>query len=152
MDSGFIAAAAVDELCARLEGMPLAIELAAARSASLGLDGLLAGLDDYLRLLAGGRGADPRHHSLRAVIGWSHDLLDDAERAMFRHLGVFAGGFDLDAACAISADGTRGAVADLIGRLADKSLLVAAHGSGSGRWRMLDTVRRLRAGAAGRQR
>ena len=141
VDSGFIPAAAVDELCARLEGVPLAIELAAARSASLGLDGLLAGLDDYLRLLAGGRGADPRHHSLRAVIGWSHDLLDDAERAMFRRLGVFAGGFDLDAACAISADGKRGPVADVIGRLADKSLLVAAHGSGSGRWRMLDTVR-----------
>ena len=141
VDSGFIPAAAVDELCARLEGVPLAIELAAARSASLGLDGLLAGLDDYLRLLAGGRGADPRHHSLRAVIGWSHDLLDDAEQAMFRRLGVFAGGFDLDAACAISADGKRGPVADLIGRLADKSLLVAAHGSGSGRWRMLDTVR-----------
>jgi len=141
VDSGFIPAAAVDELCARLEGVPLAIELAAARSASLGLDGLLAGLDDYLRLLAGGRGADPRHHSLRAVIGWSHDLLDDAERAMFRRLGVFAGGFDLDAACAISADGKRGATADVIGRLADKSLLVAAHGSGSGRWRMLDTVR-----------
>ena len=141
VDSGFIPAAAVDELCARLEGVPLAIELAAARSASLGLDGLLAGLDDYLRLLAGGRGADPRHHSLRAVIGWSHDLLDDAERAMYRRLGVFAGGFDLDAACAISADGKRWAVADVIGRLADKSLLIAAHGSGSGRWRMLDTVR-----------
>jgi predicted ATPase/DNA-binding CsgD family transcriptional regulator len=141
VDSGFIPAAAVDELCVRLEGVPLAIELAAARSASLGLDGLLAGLDDYLRLLAGGRGADPRHHSLRAVIGWSHDLLDDAERAMFRRLAVFAGGFDLDAACAISADGKRGATADVIGRLADKSLLAAAHGSGSGRWRMLDTVR-----------
>jgi predicted ATPase/DNA-binding CsgD family transcriptional regulator len=139
VDSGFIPAAAVGELCARLEGVPLAIELAAARSASLGLDGLLAGLDDYLRLLAGGRGADPRHHSLRAVIEWSHDLLDDAERAMFRRLGMFAGGFDLDAACAISADGKRGATADVIGRLADKSLLVASHGSG--RWRMLDAVR-----------
>jgi predicted ATPase len=81
VDSGFVPAAAVDELCARLEGMPLAIELAAARTASLGLDGLLAGLDDYLRLLAGGRGANPRHHSLRAVISWSHDLLDDTERA-----------------------------------------------------------------------
>jgi predicted ATPase/DNA-binding CsgD family transcriptional regulator len=141
VDSGFVPAAAVDELCARLDGVPLAIELAAARSASLGLDGLLAGLDDYLRLLAGGHGANPRHHSLRSVIGWSHDLLDDAERAMFRRLGVFAGGFDLDAAYAISADGKRGAVVDMIGRLADKSLLVAAHGSGSGRWRMLDTVR-----------
>jgi predicted ATPase/DNA-binding CsgD family transcriptional regulator len=141
VDSGFVPAVAVDELCARLEGMPLAIELAAARTASLGLDGLLAGLDDYLRLLAGGRGANPRHHSLRAVISWSHDLLDDTERALFRRLGVFAGRFDLDAACAISADGKRGATADVIGRLADKSLLVAAHGGGSGRWLMLDTVR-----------
>jgi predicted ATPase/transcriptional regulator with XRE-family HTH domain len=139
VDSGFIPAAAVDELCARLEGVPLAIELAAARSASLGLDGLLAGLDDYLRLLAGGRGADPRHGSLRAVIGWSHDLLDDAERAMFRRLGVFAGGFELDAACAISGNAGRGVVADLVGRLADKSLLIAT--PGGGRWRMLDTVR-----------
>jgi predicted ATPase/DNA-binding CsgD family transcriptional regulator len=141
VDSGFVPAAAVDELCARLEGVPLAIELAAARTASLGLDGLLAGLDDYLRLLAGGRGADPRHHSLRAVISWSHDLLDDAERALFRRLGVFAGRFDLDAACAISADAKRGVTADVIGRLADKSLLVAAHGGGNGRWLMLDTVR-----------
>ena len=141
VDAGFIPAAAVGELCARLDGMPLAIELAAARSASLGLDGLLAGLDDHLRLLAGGRGADPRHHSLRAVIGWSHDLLDEPERAMFRHLGVFAGGFDLDAARAINAGGSRGAVADMIGRLADKSLLASALGGGSGRWRMLDTVR-----------
>ena len=102
VDPGFIPAAEVDELCARLDGMPLAIELAAARTASLGLDGLLAGLDDHLRLLAGGRGADPRHHSLRAVIGWSHDLLDEPERAMFRRLSVFAGGFDLDAARAMA--------------------------------------------------
>ena len=136
-----IAAAAVEGLCARLDGVPLAIELAAARSTSLGLDGLLAGLDDYLRLLAGGRGADPRHRSLSAVIGWSHDLLDDAEQAMFRRLGVFVGGFDLDAARAVSGDPARGLVADLVGRLADKSLLVAAHESGSGRWRLLDTVR-----------
>jgi predicted ATPase/DNA-binding CsgD family transcriptional regulator len=139
--SSSIPAAAVEGLCARLDGMPLAIELAAARSTSLGLDGLLAGLDDYLRLLAGGRGADPRHRSLSAVIGWSHDLLDDHERAMFRRLGVFVGGFDLDAACAISGDAARGMVADLVGRLADKSLLIVPHGSGTGRWRMLDTVR-----------
>jgi predicted ATPase len=134
-------AAAVDELCARLEGVPLAIELAAARSASLGLDGLLAGLADHLRLLAGGRGADTRHHSLREVIGWSHDLLDDPERVMFRRLGVFVSWFDLDAACTISPGEGAGAAADLVGRLADKSLLVSGHGSGSGQWRMLDTVR-----------
>ena len=130
--------AAVGELCARLDGMPLAIELAAARSASLGLAGLRSGLDDRLRLLAGGRGFDPRHHSLRAVIGWSHDMLDDDERAAFRRLSVFAGGFDLEAASAIAAEGPPGALADLVGRLADKSLLTSAEG---GRWRMLETVR-----------
>ncbi len=139
--STVIPAAAVEELCARLDGMPLAIELAAARSASLGLDGLLAGLDDHLRLLGGGRGANPRHHSLRAVIDWSHNLLDDPERAMFRRLGVFVGGFDLDAARAVSAAAERGPAADELGRLADKSLLVATHGSDGGRWHMLDTIR-----------
>jgi predicted ATPase/DNA-binding CsgD family transcriptional regulator len=131
---------AVAELCARLDGMPLAIELAAARSASLGMAGLRSGLDDRLRLLAGGRGADARHHSLRAVIGWSHDMLDDDERAVFRRLGVFVGGFDLDAASAIASDGDTAALADLVGRLADKSLLASANGQG-GRWRMLETVR-----------
>jgi predicted ATPase/DNA-binding CsgD family transcriptional regulator len=132
--------AAIGELCARLDGMPLAIELAAARSASLGLAGLRSGLDDRLRLLAGGRGYDARHHSLRAVIAWSHDTLDDDERAVFRRLSVFAGGFDLDAASAIASDGDTAALADLVGRLADKSLLASANEQG-GRWRMLETVR-----------
>lgn len=127
---------AVTRICARLDGMPLAIELAAARSASLGAGGLLAALDEQLRLLSGGRQADERHRSLRAVIGWSYDLLDEDERALFRRLSVFVGGFDLTAAQATSPGATRGEVADLIGRLADKSLV--AHG---GRWRLLDTVR-----------
>ncbi len=83
--------------------MPLAIELAAARSTSLGVDGLLAGLDDHLRLLAGSRGAHERHRSLRAVIDWSHDLLAADERVMFRRAGVFVGGFDLKAAVAVAA-------------------------------------------------
>ncbi|HEU5471554.1 MAG TPA: LuxR C-terminal-related transcriptional regulator [Actinophytocola sp.] len=131
----------VGELCARLDGMPLAIELAAARSASLGVDGLLAGLSDRLQLLAGGRGADHRHRSLRHVIDWSHDLLDDAERALFRRLGVFSGGFDLDGAVSVSPDADRGQVADLIGRLADKSLLVHRRDGGHSRWRLLETVR-----------
>ena len=135
----FLAPRGVDELCARLEGVPLAIELAAARCASLGVSGLLAAVDDYLRLLTGGRGADSRHHSVRAVIGWSHDLLDDEEQAMFRDLGVFAGGFDLDGVGAISLDVPRGQAADLVGRLADKSLLTTA--PGGSRWQMLDTVR-----------
>ena len=130
--------ATVAELCARLEGMPLAIELAAARAASLGAGGLLAGLDDQLRLLAGGRSGHARHHSLRAVIGWSYDRLDDDERAMFRRLSAFVGGFDLPAAAAVSPGLTRAEVADLLGRLVDHGL-VGRHGPA--RWRMLDTIR-----------
>ncbi|MGW0068095.1 ATP-binding protein [Streptosporangium sandarakinum] len=139
-DPGFTAdPAVVAELCARLDGMPLAIELAAARSASLGADGLLATLDDVLRLLAGGRGAVERHRSLRAVIGWSHDLLGEEERTLFRRLAVFTGGFDLDAAVAVTRGGGRGPVADVLGRLVDKSLVVRR--GGESRWRLLETVR-----------
>ncbi|MFF0309654.1 ATP-binding protein [Streptosporangium sp. NPDC004379] len=139
-DPGFTAdPAVVAELCARLDGMPLAIELAAARSASLGADGLLATLDDVLRLLAGGRGAVERHRSLRAVIGWSHDLLGEEERTLFRRLAVFTGGFDLDAAVAVTRAGGRGPVADVLGRLVDKSLVVRR--GGESRWRLLETVR-----------
>ncbi|MFG3713747.1 ATP-binding protein [Micromonospora sp. NPDC049460] len=132
--------ALVAELCTRLDGMPLAIELAAARSASLGAAGLLAALDDVLRLLAGGRGADGRHRSLRAVIGWSHDLLDDEERALFRRLAVFVGSFDLAATAAVSQTAEHSAVADLLGRLVEKSLVVHQRGAVS-RWRLLEIVR-----------
>jgi predicted ATPase/DNA-binding CsgD family transcriptional regulator len=131
--------AVIAQLCARLDGMPLAIELAAARSASLGTEGLLAGLDDALRLLAGGRGANERHRSLRAVLDWSYRLLDDDEQRMFRRLGVFVGGFDLAAARDVAADGDASVAADLIGRLADKSLVVRRQGAGG--WRLLETVR-----------
>ncbi len=143
-DPGFAGAAEViSQVCARLDGIPLAIELAAARSASLGVDGLLAGLDDHLRLLSGSRGAHERHRSLRAVIDWSHDLLDDDERVMFRRAGVFIGGFDLDAAVAVAGPGhsDRGTVADLVGRLTDKSLLIHRHGPEGSRWQMLETIR-----------
>ncbi|MFI6817637.1 ATP-binding protein [Nonomuraea sp. NPDC050328] len=125
------------EVCARLDGLPLALELAAARVPSLGVDGLLAGLDDRLRLLSGRRDPDERHRSLGAVIGWSHDLLDEQEQALFRRLGVFHGRFDLAAATAVSAGGERGQVADVLGRLVDKSLVVRQ----ANRWRLLDTIR-----------
>jgi predicted ATPase/DNA-binding CsgD family transcriptional regulator len=128
----------IAELCARLDGMPLAIELAAARGASLGATGLLAALEDALRLLSGGRGGAERHRSLRAVLSWSHDLLGEEERALFRRLGVFVGAFDIDAAAAVGGD--RASVADLLGRLADKSLVVHQRGRVS-RWRLLETVR-----------
>jgi predicted ATPase/DNA-binding CsgD family transcriptional regulator len=138
-DPGFTAnPATVARICARLDGMPLAIELAAARCASLGAGGLLAALDDTLRLLAGGRDPDERHRSLRAVIDWSYDLLSEEERGLFRRLAIFAGSFDIDAAAAVAAR-RRSEVADLLGRLADRSLL--AHERADGRWRLLETVR-----------
>lgn len=130
--------AEVGELCAKLDGLPLAIELATARGAALGIGGLRAGLIDRLRLLTGGRGADERHRSLRAVLDWSHDLLDDEERVALRRLGRFAGDVDIAAASAVL-DLPPAAVADLVGRLADKSLLV--HRFGGERWALLEAVR-----------
>ncbi|MGN9780753.1 ATP-binding protein [Nonomuraea sp. ZG12] len=140
--------ATVSDVCARLDGLPLAIELAAARSVSLGTAGLLTAMGDYLRLLAGNRGPDVRHRSLRAVLAWSHDLLDEAEQTLFRRLAIFVGGFDVAAVVSVTSQAPE-AVADLLGRLADKSLV--AHQRASGRWRLAATVRafaqdRLRAG------
>lgn len=130
--------AVVAEICRRLDGMPLAIELAAARTGSLGIDGLLAGLDDRLRLLSSG--PTGRHQSLRAVIDWSHDLLDPDEAAMFRRLAIFAGAFDLASAATVAGDGNAVGASDVVGRLADKSLLVHVRDLGGSRWRMLETV------------
>ncbi len=141
-DPGFSAEpAVVRELCARLDGMPLAIEIAATRSVSLGADGLLAGLEDHLRLLAGHRVPAERHSSLRAVIDWSYDRLDDDEQRMFRRLGIFAAGFDLAAATAATAMDSLGEAADLVGKLTDKSLLVHRHDAVGSRWQMLGTIR-----------
>jgi predicted ATPase/DNA-binding CsgD family transcriptional regulator len=130
----------VAEICRRVDGMPLAIELAAARSGSLGLDGLLAGLDDHLRMLSGSSPTGDRHGSLRTVIEWSYQLLDEAERTAFRRLGCFVGAFDLAAAATIAGHGDVAGTSDLIGRLADKSLLVRVHRASGSRWQMLDTV------------
>jgi predicted ATPase/DNA-binding CsgD family transcriptional regulator len=133
-------AALIAEICRRLDGMPLAIELAAARSGSLGLDGLLSGLDDHLRLLSGSGAPGERHRSMRIVIDWSHQLLDEDERVLFRRLGLFAGPFDLRSAAAVAGDGRVAATSDVIGRLADKSLLVHQRADDGSRWRMLDSV------------
>ncbi|MEU5303674.1 BTAD domain-containing putative transcriptional regulator [Streptomyces noursei] len=130
-------------ICRALDGMPLAIELAAARSRTLSLDQLAHRLDDRFRLLTGGsRTALPRHRTLRAVIDWSWELLTDAERTVLRRLSVFSGGASLEAAervCAGGAVGT-GQVLDLLTALTEKSL-VLAEGDRAPRYRMLGTVK-----------
>lgn len=137
-------APAVAAICRRLDGIPLAIELAAARVRLLSPDELLAGLDDRLRLLSGGaRTRLPRQQTLRASIDWSHDLLDDHERAVFRRLAVFAGSFTLDAAERVAGAGSvpTSTVLDVLGRLVDRSLVQVDPGDRATRYRLLETVR-----------
>ncbi|WP_414686287.1 ATP-binding protein, partial [Mycobacterium sp.] len=137
-------AAAVAEICRRLDGMPLAIELAAARVRTLSLADIVQSLHDRFRLLTGGsRTAVRRQQTLRASVDWSHALLTDAERILFRRLAVFLGGFDLDAARAVAgADQLqRYQVLDQLTLLVDKSLVVAENTSGPTRYRLLETVR-----------
>jgi predicted ATPase/DNA-binding SARP family transcriptional activator len=132
-------AAAIDEICWRLDRMPLAIELAAARTGALTVGQLAARLGDSLDMLsAGRRTALSRQATLRATIGWSHDLLTADERVVFRRLAVFAGGFTLEAAETVVAGGPipERRVADLVGRLVEKSLVVGE----AGRFRLMDTI------------
>ncbi|GAA3092875.1 BTAD domain-containing putative transcriptional regulator [Streptosporangium carneum] len=130
---GFTLRDEVLEICERLDGLPLAIELATARLRSLGVEQVAARLDDRFRLLTGGsRTALPRHRTLRAVVGWSWDLLDDAERDLAERLSVFPGGVTLEAAERL------GGTLDLLSALVDKSLLQPVEGS---RHRMLETIR-----------
>jgi predicted ATPase/class 3 adenylate cyclase len=124
--------AEIAELCARLEGLPLAIELAAARTAILTPDQLLERLSQRLDLLKGGRDADPRQQTLRATIDWSHDLLTEDEQRLFRSLSVFAGGCTLEAAERVC-----DADLDALQSLVDKSLLRFTEG----RFWMLETIR-----------
>jgi predicted ATPase/class 3 adenylate cyclase/DNA-binding CsgD family transcriptional regulator len=134
----------VSEICRRLDGLPLAIELAAARVRALSLTEILDGLRDRFRLLTGGsRIAVRRQQTLHASVDWSHALLTETERVMFRRLAVFLGGFDLDAAQAVGGDGDmqRFQVLDLLTLLVDKSLVVAENSSGRTRYRLLETVR-----------
>jgi len=137
-------APAVARVVHRLDGIPLAIELAAARAKVLSVDQIAARLDDRFRLLTGGARTGPQHHqTLRATIDWSHDLLSAPEQTMFRRLSVFAGGFSLEAAEAVGAgDGIDEMdVLDLVARLVDRSLLVAEEVTGDLRYRMLETIR-----------
>ncbi|OBH62903.1 LuxR C-terminal-related transcriptional regulator [Mycobacterium sp. E2479] len=135
---------AVQEICRRLDGMPLAIELAAARVRALSLEEIVDSLNDRFRLLTGGRRtAVRRQQTLRASVDWSHALLTESERVLFRRLAPFMGGFDLAAARAV-AGGTeveRYQVLDQLTLLVDKSLVVADNTGGRTRYRLLETVR-----------
>lgn len=136
--------AAVVAVCRHLDGIPLAIEFAAARVAHLSVQQIAERLEDRFRLLTGGRRRLQRQQTLAAALDWSHDLLSDDERAVFRRLAVFAGSFALDAAEAVcSADDIpKEQVLDLLGSLVAKSLLGAVEdGSSHVRYRLLETVR-----------
>ncbi|OPE46167.1 LuxR family transcriptional regulator, partial [Mycobacterium intermedium] len=136
--------AQIAEICTRLDGMPLAIELAAARVRSLSLHQIVDSLHDRFRLLTGGaRTAVRRQQTLRASVDWSHALLTEPERVLFRRLAVFAGGFDFDAAQAVGAadDAESYQLLDQLGLLVDKSLVVTDDSGTEMRYRMLETVR-----------
>jgi len=135
---------AVAEICRRLDGVPLAIELAAARVRALSLTEILDSLHDRFRLLTGGaRTAVRRQQTLRASVDWSHALLTEPERVLFRRLAAFMGGFDLDAAQAVAGGGEveRYQVLDQLTLLLDKSLVVTDDSVGRTRYRLLETVR-----------
>ena len=135
----------ITTICRRLDGIPLAIELAAAWTRALTPAQIVAGLDDRFRLLTGGpRVATPRQQTLVASMDWSHDLLSDQDRVVFRRLAVFVGGFTLDAAQDVCADDDRvgeSEVLAVLGGLVDKSLVTVSTRADEARYRLLDTVR-----------
>jgi predicted ATPase/class 3 adenylate cyclase len=147
VDSSFVLGDAelgtVEHLCRRLDGMPLAIELAAARVRMFSPAELAVRLDQRFRLLTGGRGAVERHHTLRAAIDWSYDLLSENDRAVFERLSVFAGGCTLDAAQAVCGGGDVEdfIILDALASLIDKSLVVSEHSRAETRYGQLETIR-----------
>ena len=147
-------AAAVAAVCVRLDGIPLALELAAARLGSLSAPEIASRLDQRFRLLTGGsRTALPRHQTLRALIDWSYDLLNPEEQMVLGRLSVFAGGWTLAAAEAVNAGSGTGEwpVLDQLAALVDKSLVQAEEMHGSTRYRLLETVRQYAAEHLARQ-
>ena len=135
-------ASTMASICRRLDGIPLALELAASRGAALGIDTLSSLLDDRFRILtAGKRTAMPRHQTLRATLDWSHDLLPEPERVILRRLAVFCGPAPLDLACRVIADSklTQAEVVDGIGNLVSKSLVMRDTATHS--YRLLETTR-----------
>jgi predicted ATPase/DNA-binding SARP family transcriptional activator len=136
----------VARICLRLDGMPLALELAASRIAHLAAGELAARLDDALATLAGRiHGVPDRQATLAATLDWSHDLLADDERAVFRRLSVFAGGFALDAAEQVCGHGLSEPVAVVVSRLVDKSLVTVETGGDRARFRLLEVIRQYAA-------
>jgi len=137
-------AAAVEEVCRRLDGLPLAIELAAAQNRVMHPASIALALDDRFRLLTGGsRTSLARQRTLEASVDWSHELLDETEQTLFRRLSIFAGGFTLESAERICSDELLDgfAVLEVLIRLVDKSLVQAQSGGGDTRYRMLETIR-----------
>ena len=138
------AVTAIASICRHLDGIPLAIELAAARTAALGVEELAGRLDDCFHLLTGGRRtALPRHQTLRATLDWSYQLLPEIERVVLRRLAIFAGGFTLQAASAIAATGEIAGsdIFDCIANLVAKSLVAADLGGATVWYRLLETTR-----------
>jgi predicted ATPase/class 3 adenylate cyclase len=134
---------AVIEICRRLDGIPLAIELAASRLLSMTVAELRDRLDDRFRLLVGSRRGLERHQTLRHAVAWSYDHLDDAEKALLARCSVFSGGFDLPAACAVADCRDDLATLDLLDALVRKSLVVADRTSERTRFSMLETIRQF---------
>lgn len=137
-------AAVVASICQRLDGMPLAIELAAARTRMLSVEQIAARLDDRFHLLTtGSRTAPARHQTLQDALDWSYDLLSEPERRLFEQLGIFAGGFALEAVEDVcgSSGLPRDQILDLLTQLVDKSLVLAEGGHDDARFRLLETIR-----------
>lgn len=140
--------AAVGDICARLDGIPLAIELAAARARMMAPTQIAERLGQRFRLLTGGgRTAVERHRTLQATVSWSYELLDETERVVFERLSTFAGSFGLDAAERVAAGGEieEFEVLDALGHLVDKSMVLAEAGQGGVRYRLLETLRQFAA-------
>src|SRR5207302_3095789 len=133
-------AAAVAQVCQRLDGIPLAIELAAARVKALTVEKIAERVKDHFQLLTGGsRTALPRHQTLQALIDWSYELLAEPERVLLRRLSVFAGGWTLEAAEAICADASQ-EMLDRLSALVDKSLVLYEERNGEARYHLLETI------------
>jgi predicted ATPase len=134
---------AVVEICRRLDGIPLAIELAASRMASMTASEVRDRLDQRFRLLVGSRRGLSRHHTLRHAVAWSYDHLEEGEKTLLERCSVFAGGFDLESACAVMGSDDDFATLDLLDALVRKSLLVVDRSAGRTRFSMLETIRQF---------